>query len=181
MIAMNRPALKTCLLSMALLLATPLLATPASAASADRTMPLEIEADRKHTDYKGGEAVYEGNVIIRQGQLLLKADRATIHLRDGQFERAVLEGKPATYQDRDEDGQPINGQAQRMDYQAREDRITLTGQAKVQRAADTLASERIVYNLKTEVVDAGAGGGDRVRMVLQPRGGNEPKARGEQP
>ena len=70
---------------------------------------------------------------------------------------------------RDEQGKPVHGQASRMDYQAAQDRITLTGKARVEHAGDTLASERIVYNLKTEVVDAGAGGGDRVRMTLQPR------------
>ncbi len=166
MTATNRFAVKR------LLLALPLLCLPglALAAAADRKLPIEIEADRKHTDYKGGEAVYEGRVVIRQGQLLLQADKATLTLRDGQFDRAVLEGRPASYQDRDEDGRPILGEAHRMDYQAREERITLTGQAKVTRAGDTLASERILYNLKTEVIDAGAGGGDRVRMTLQPRG-----------
>jgi len=155
----------------AFLLATPLLLpTLAQAATADRTLPLEIEADRKHTDYKGGEAVYEGKVIIRQGQMRLAADKATIILRDGQFDRALLEGRPVTYDDRDEQGKPIHGQANHMDYQAAQDRITLSGKAQVEHAGDTLASERIVYNLKTEVVDAGAGGGDRVRMILQPRG-----------
>ena len=29
--------------------------------------------------------------------------------------------------------------------------------------------EALVYNLKSEVMDAGAGNGDRVRMILQPR------------
>ena len=167
MTAMNRPVVKPLLI--AALLPALWLPMLAQAASADRSLPLEIEADRKHTDYKGGEAIYEGRVIIRQGQLLLQADKATIHLRDGQFDRAVLEGRPATYQDRDEDGKPVSGEARRMDYKAIDEVITLSGQARVERAGDTLASERIVYNLKTEVVDAGAGSGDRVRMTLQPR------------
>ncbi|MEW6764939.1 MAG: lipopolysaccharide transport periplasmic protein LptA [Pseudomonadota bacterium] len=172
MTAMNRSVVKR------LAVALPLFCLPGLvlAAAADRKLPIEIEADRKHTDYKSGLAVYEGRVIIRQGRLQLQADKATLSLREGQFDRAVLEGRPATYQDRDEDGRPILGEAHRMDYQAQEERITLTGGAKVTRAGDTLASERIVYHLKTEVIDAGGGGGDRVRMTLQPRGdtnGNE--------
>jgi lipopolysaccharide export system protein LptA len=173
MIAMNRPVVKTLL---ATLLLAPLWLTPqAHAASADRKLPLSIEADRKHTDYKGGEASYEGRVIITQGQLTLTADKATIHLRDGQFDRAILEGRPVTYQDRDDAGLPIRGEALRMDYQALEEIITLSGKARVERAGDTLASERIVYHLKSEVVDAGAGGSDRVRMTLQPRSAGEGK------
>lgn len=173
MIAMNRPAVNRFIapLLLALLWLTP----QAQAATADRKLPLSIEADRKHTDYKGGEAIYEGRVIITQGQLRLSADKATIHLRDGQFERAILEGRPVTYEDRDEQGRPIRGEARRMDYQALDEVITLSGQARVDRAGDTLASERIVYHLKTEVVDAGAGAGDRVRMTLQPRSGGEGK------
>jgi lipopolysaccharide export system protein LptA len=171
MIAMNRPIVKTLL---ATLLLSPLGIMPQTqAASADRKLPLEIEADRKHTDYKGGEATYEGRVIIRQGQLLLQADKAVIHLRDGQFDRAILEGRPATYQDRDEAGLPVRGEARRMEYQALDELITLSGQARVERAGDTLASERIVYRLKSEVLDAGAGSGDRVRMILQPRNAAE--------
>lgn len=163
------PSLRLLLLGLALLPGLSL------AASADRKLPLEIEADRKHTDYKGGEAVYKGKVVIRQGHMRLAADKATITLRDGQFDRAVLEGRPVSYDDRDEQGKPIHGEASRMDYQAAQDRITLNGKARVEHAGDTLASERIVYNLKTEVVDAGAGGGDRVRMTIQPRGeGNKP-------
>lgn len=173
MIAMNRPVVKILLAT--LLLPSLWLTPQAQAASADRKLPLEIEADRKHTDYKGGEATYEGRVIIRQGQLLLQADKAIIHLRDGQFDRAMLEGHPATYQDRDDAGLPIRGEAQRMDYQALDEVITLSGQARVERAGDTLASERIVYRLKSEVVDAGAGGSDRVRMTLQPRNTSEGK------
>ncbi|MGK0674019.1 MAG: lipopolysaccharide transport periplasmic protein LptA [Halothiobacillaceae bacterium] len=170
---MNCPVVKPLL---ATLLLFPLWITPqAQAASADRKLPLSIEADRKHTDYKGGEATYEGRVIIRQGQLLLTADKAIIHLRDGQFDRAILEGRPATYQDRDDAGQPIRGEARRMDYQAFDEILTLSGQAWVERAGDTLASERIVYHFKSEVVDAGAGNGDRVRMTLQPRNTNEGK------
>ncbi|MEW6445367.1 MAG: lipopolysaccharide transport periplasmic protein LptA [Pseudomonadota bacterium] len=168
MTAMTRFAAERLAL-VALALSLPWLPAPAMAASADRKLPLEIEADRKHTDYKGGQAVYEGRVIIRQGQLLLKADKATLTLRDGQFDRAVLEGRPASYDDRDEQGRPIHGEARTMDYRAADEHITLSGAARITRAGDSLASERIIYHLKTEVVDAGAGGGDRVRMTLQPR------------
>jgi lipopolysaccharide export system protein LptA len=105
--------------------------------------------------------------------MLIHADKAILTLREGQLDRAQLEGKPATYQDVDEQGLPLSGQALNMDYQVNAktagDVLTLTGQAKIERNKDSLSSERIVYNLKSEVMDAGAGKGDRVRMILQPR------------
>ena len=84
------------------------------AASSDRQQPLEVESDRKHTDYPAGTAVYEGKVIIRQGRMLIHADKAILTLRDGQLDRAQLEGKPVTYQDVDEQGLPLSGQALHM-------------------------------------------------------------------
>ncbi len=160
-------------LSRILIILLALASTGAWAASSDRQLPLEVEADRKHTDYKGGQAVYEGKVIIRQGRMLIHADKAVLTLREGQLERAQLDGKPVTYQDVDEQGLPLSGQALNMDYKVNDkaagDVLTLSGQAKIERNKDSLTSERIVYNLKTEVMDAGAGKGDRVRMILQPR------------
>jgi len=157
-------------LALLLLILTPI---GVFAASQDRQLPLEVEADRKHTDYKGGQAVYEGKVIIRQGRMLIHADKAILTLRDNQLDRAQLEGKPVTYQDVDEQGLPLSGQALKMDYKVNDkttgDILTLTGQAKIERNKDTLSSERITYNLKSEVMDAGGGQGDRVRMILQPR------------
>jgi lipopolysaccharide export system protein LptA len=160
-------------LLMLILMLSPMSTINAWAAASDRQQPLEVEADSKHTDYKGGQAVYEGNVVIRQGRMLIHADKAILTLREGQLDRAQLEGKPATYQDVDEQGLPLSGQARNMDYlvnaKTTGDVLTLTGQAKIERNKDSLNSERIVYNLKSEVMDAGAGKGDRVHMILQPR------------
>ena len=87
------------LLSCLFLSVIPLSALPLSAwaASSDRQQPLEVESDRKHTDHLAGTAVYEGKVIIRQGRMLIHADKAILTLREGQLDRAQLEGKPVTY------------------------------------------------------------------------------------
>ncbi len=172
MIVTNRPNLDPSILVFLLAPVLVLMPMGAWAAASDRQQPLEVESDRKHTDYPAGQAVYEGKVVIRQGRMLTHADKATLTLRDGQLQRLQLEGKPVTYQDVDEQGLPLSGQALNMDYQVNAkqgDTLTLSGQAKIERNKDSLSSERIVYNLKTEVMDAGAGKGDRVRMILQPR------------
>ena len=177
MIVINRPSLDPSIL---LLLVLTLAPAGAWAATSDRQQPLEVESDRKHTDYPAGQAVYEGRVIIRQGRMLTHADKAILTLRDGQLQRLQLEGKPVTYQDVDEQGLPISGQALQMDYlinAKKGDTLTLRGQAKIERNKDSLSSERIEYNLQTEVMDAGAGTGDRVRMILQPRPNEESRGK----
>ena len=162
------PSLKTLLLLLALLP----LSMPTHAASRDRQQPLEIEADRKHSDLQSGQAVYEGKVIIKQGRMITTADKATVNLKNGQLDRIQLEGKLVNYRDVDEQNQPIHAQAQRVDYQINPqsgDTLLLSGQASIERNQDSLQSERILYNLKSEVMDAGGGKGERVHMTLQPR------------
>ncbi|MDD3609092.1 MAG: lipopolysaccharide transport periplasmic protein LptA [Halothiobacillaceae bacterium] len=154
--------------SLALLL---LLALPAAwAGKADRSQPIEVEADSKSTDYKAGIGVYTGKVIIVQGSLRATADKATLYLKEGQLDRAVLEGKPVTYREMDDKGQWLEAEARQVDYFAARGELILTGQARVSRAGDVMTSERIEYDQKAEVLKAGRGDGqDRVHITLQPR------------
>jgi len=144
--------------------------SPAFAAKADRSQPIKVQADKKVTRYQEGTSVYTGDVVIDQGSLHATGDRATLYLEDGQLVRAVLQGAPATFRERDEQGNLVEGKADRADYRTAEDQVVLTGDAWLNRSGDDIRSDRITYNLQTEVVEAGkTGGGSRVEMTLQPR------------
>ncbi|HSH84121.1 MAG TPA: lipopolysaccharide transport periplasmic protein LptA [Guyparkeria sp.] len=145
-------------------------ATPALAAKADRDQPIKIQADKKVTRYQEGTSVYSGNVVIDQGSLHATGDQATLYLEDGQLVRAVLEGRPATFRERDDQGNLVEGEAKEADYLTAEGTVKLTGEAWLKRTGDEIRSDRITYNLENEVIEAGeAGGGSRVEMTLQPR------------
>jgi lipopolysaccharide export system protein LptA len=147
------------------------LMTPAAfAAKADRNQPIDVTANEKVTDYKQGTSIYTGNVVINQGSLHATGDKATLYVKNGQLVRAVLDGKPATFQERDDKGQLVKGSANDANYLAQEQKIILTGDAKLDRQGDTLSSQQITYDMSAEVVKAGGKtGGERVHVVIQPR------------
>lgn len=58
-----------------LMLGIALLAAPAHAEKADRDKPVNLEADTVTLDDIRKVGVYQGNVILSQGTLMLRADR----------------------------------------------------------------------------------------------------------
>jgi len=142
---------------------------PLMAAQADRDKPIEVTADKKVTDYKQGTSVYTGHVVINQGSLHATGDRATLYIKNGSLVRAVLIGKPATFQERDDKGKLVKGRADQANYLATKQKVILSGNAFVSRGGDELDSPQITYDMKGEVVTAGGqSGGNRVHMVIQP-------------
>lgn len=149
-------------------------APPAFAAQADRNQPIKVQADKKVTKYQEGTSVYTGDVVIDQGSLHATGQRATLYLEDGQLVRAVLEGRPATFRERDDQGNLVEGKANEADYRTANGNVILTGDAWLKRTGDEIRSDRITYNLDSEVVEAGdSEGGSRVEMTLQPRNRDE--------
>lgn len=158
-----------CLLGTALLLS--LLPVTSLGLTSDRDQPIIIEADRATLNEKTGNSVYEGNVYLQQGTLVLKGSKMTVQLNDNSIDTLVITGDPATYRQR-ADGEESDRQAEarRIEYYAKEDRIILLENARVwQSGDDELRSDRIVFDLKSDTVNAGSNKpGDRVRITLQP-------------
>jgi lipopolysaccharide export system protein LptA len=154
--------------------ALPLLCLPALAygLASDRDQPITIEADRATLKEKEGISVYQGNVYLNQGTLKLHGDTMTVYTKDDHIEKAVLTGNPATSLQRP-DGQDVDqhAEARRMEYQATQGLMILTGAARVwQTDGKELRSEKITYNINKNTADAGnSSGGDRVHITLQPK------------
>jgi len=139
--------------------------------SGDRNQPMTIEADRATLNEKTGNSVYEGNVHVQQGSLVLQGSKMTVQLNDNTIGKIILTGSPATWKQRP-DGKDTDQQAEagRIEYHATEDRIILLEDARVwQSGAEEFRSDRIVFDLKNNTVNAGSStSGDRVRIILQP-------------
>ena len=137
----------------------------------DRSQPMHIEADRATLNEKTGNSIYEGNVHVQQGTLVLEGSKMTVQINDNDIDTIILTGSPATYRQRP-DGKDTDQHAEalRIEYHAAEDRIILLEDARVwQSGAEEFRSDRIVFNLKNNTVNAGGNKpGDRVRITLQP-------------
>ncbi|MGO1073004.1 lipopolysaccharide transport periplasmic protein LptA [Lysobacter sp. CA199] len=163
----RKPANLPALCLAALLLAP---AMSAQARSSDRNQPMDVDSDQSNCQVgnDSGPCVLTGNVKIVQGTLVINSSKADIKRSGGDISSVVLTGSQVTLKQELDDGKPFNGRANKVDYDMSKDTVILTGNAFVDNAGDTIASERIVYNMKTGQVESGGTGG-RVSMRLQPK------------
>ena len=147
--------------------------------TSDSSQPINIEADRATLNEETGNSVYEGNVSLQQGTLVLQGSKMTVQLDGNSIETLVLTGDPATYRQRP-DGKESDrhAEAERIEFYAKEDRVILLEKARVWQSGDNeLRSDRIVFDLKSNTVNAGSNKpGDRVRITLPGSQQNKPPA-----
>ncbi len=158
----------------------------ASAEKADRDKPVTIEADKLLHDELKQISVFSGRAVLSKGSMVLRGDR--IELRqdpDGyQFGVILPEDKKRAFfrQKREGVDEYIEGEALRIDYDGRADRIVLSDQAEIRRyrgatLGDQMSGKHIVYdNLSDVFTIDGQRGSDkaksndtRVRATLAPR------------
>jgi lipopolysaccharide export system protein LptA len=162
--------------ALALLLA---LAAPAHAERDDRDKPVNIEADRMLADDQKQTAVFEGRVVLTQGTFVLRADKLTVRQDAQGFQTGVAVGAPATFrQKRDGVDEWIEGEAQRIEYDGKGERVELFDRARVTRDKDEVRGNYISYDTRSEIYRvqgakelpaAPAGRDGRVRATLQPK------------
>lgn len=158
------------------------LALPAAGEKADRSLPIVVEADRPGTlDLQRQVVVFNGNVQIVQGTMVMRADRIEVREQAGGYRSAVatgIAGQPATYrQKRDGVNEYVEATAARIEYDARAGALVFTGAAAVRRlrdgvVADEITGAEIRWDDSAElfsVVGGEPATGGRVRAVLTPR------------
>lgn len=152
-----------------------LLASPAHAEKADRDKPINLEADTVTLDDIRKISVYQGNVILSQGTLMLRADRVQVTQSAGSLDKVVATGRPASFRQKLDGGDEfIEGYASRIEYEGTNNQLELIGEARLRRGDDELRGAQISYNANTEfykvVGQAGAQTpAGRVRAVIRPK------------
>ncbi|KHL69618.1 MULTISPECIES: lipopolysaccharide transport periplasmic protein LptA [Pseudomonas] len=144
----------------------------------DRDQPIHVQADSAELDDRQGKAIYRGDVVITQGTLKITGNTVTVTRNArGEIDTFTAQGRPAYYEQQPEVGESlVHAYGRTIEYFASNERIVLTDQAKVVRDGNTFEGERIVYDTRTQVVNAGrAQDGNvttprpRIDMVIQPR------------
>jgi lipopolysaccharide export system protein LptA len=139
---------------------------PAWALKSDRDQDMTINADRSVGE--GDHLELIGNVRIDQGSLKIRAARAVIDRKNGEIDRVVFDGSPATLQQQVENQGTMNAAAANIDYRPGEDKVVLTGGVRIQQPRGDMQSERVVYHVATGLIDAGDQSGG-VTMTLKPK------------
>lgn len=160
---------------------------PAGAEQADRDRPMNIEADRLQHDDAKKVSVFKGKVLATKGTLVLRGDGLEVTQDEQGYQHGLvlpLPGQRVFFRQKREGLQEyMEGEAERIEYDGRKDRVTLTGRAELRRLrgttlSDAIQGQVIVYdNLSDQfsvdgAMNANPGGtshNSRVRAVLAPK------------
>jgi lipopolysaccharide export system protein LptA len=176
----NSPAFKSFRLA-SLCLALSCTAGPALAERADRDKPVNLEADRITVDDLKKVQVFEGNVQLVQGTLVIRTDRLVVTQDAEGFQHGTAHGGAnglARFrQKREGKDEYIEGEAERIEYEAKGEKAQFFVRAMVRSGLDEVRGQYISYDGRTEryLVTSGpdgtsamtAGKPDRVRAVIQ--------------
>ncbi len=170
------------------------LATSAARAEkADRDKPVNIDADRVSVDDVKKQQIFEGNVQLAKGTLVIRAERIVVHQDEDGYQRGVASGGTSLAnfrQKREGLDEFIDGEAERIEHDAKAERTEFFGRARVKSGLDEVRGQFISYDARSEqyVVTSGpngtrapSGSRERVRAIIQPRtsaGGSAPVAVG---
>ncbi len=180
---MNRLAADAVCLALLLLFAL----APARAERADRDKPIHLEADTVEVNDATKVSTYQGSVRLSQGTLLILADKLVVEQDAQGLSKATAYGNPVSFrQKRDGVDEYIEAYAQRMEYDARTERLQMFTQARVKRGQDEVRGNYISYDGVTEayrVIGGKEGASEynpkgRVRAVIQPKRGGPPPVPG---
>jgi lipopolysaccharide export system protein LptA len=158
-------------------------AAPAFAERADRSKPVNIEADRLNVDDAKQIAVFEGKVVLVQGTFVLRANKLIVRKDPEGFQHATAIGTPATFKEkRDGSDEWIDGEALRVEYDSKREFIELFDNARLTRGKDEVRGSYITYDPRADyyTVQSTKGGqmqpGPRVSATLQPKQKEDPAA-----
>ena len=148
-----------------------------------------VDSGPSQVDVQKQAVIYTGGVVIRQGSMVIRADRVELRELPSGYYAAVAYGlpnQPATFrQKRDGIDEYIEGEADRLEYDGKSDTIRFVNRAQLRRLrganpADEVNGNLITYDATTEKVNIQGGGpataanpNSRVQAVLTPRQDSE--------
>lgn len=184
-----------CLLAAALLLATAMAPAPAAAqepatgglGTHDSTQPIEIVADKLTVEQAAGRAIFLGNVVAEQGEMLLQSDELIVYYVMGDetttstqsIRRIEVEGN-VTITSAEE-----TAVGDRGFYDVLGERIELAGNVVLTRESNVISGDLLEIDVAQQLATMTAGAdqpeSQRVRALFQPAqdGAAAPAADGE--
>lgn len=145
----------------------------AQAKQSDKNQPININANAFAGSQDSGKITFTGAVVLDQGTFHADGAQATGYTDPNdtsQWQRVVLTGAPAHFQQTQDNGTLVHGSAQTLDYKVSENTVILTGDATVvQQGRGAYHGQMLAYNTDTGEIQGTAAAGGRVHITLQPR------------
>ncbi len=146
--------------------------------SADRSKPIELEADSVIVDDAKKTSTYVGKVILTQGTLVIHADKLVVREDKSGFQNSTSTGNPTTFKQKLEGkNEYMQGSARRIEYDGRVDKVQLYTKAWVKRGEDIVYGDYISYDANAEYAEviggkkteSGGSSSGRVKAIIQPK------------
>jgi len=172
--------------SFSLALSLALVPVAASAEKADRDKPMNIEADRLTHDELGQVSIFTGRAVLTKGTLVMRGSRIEIREDPDGYQSGVIlpeANKRAFFrQKREAVDEFMEGEALRIEFDGKTDRVKLINQAEARRyrgavLTDQMMGNLIIYDNLADVLSVdgqaskadGKTGTGRVKAILAPR------------
>jgi lipopolysaccharide export system protein LptA len=153
-------------------------ATDLRAEKADKDKPTQIDANRMSSDDARRISIFEGNVVLTKGTILVRADRITVRQDAEGFQISTASGTPARFrQKRDGKEEWIDGEALFIEIDDKKEKVELREKARIVRDKDEVRGDLISVDTRSEFFSVtggksaitGANPEGRVRAVIQPK------------
>jgi len=158
----------------------------AFAEKADRDKPTNIEADQLMHDELGQVSIFTGHAVLTRGTMVMRGARIEMREDADGYQYGVIFPEPNQRaffrQKREGLDEFMEGEALRIEFDGKADRIKLIDNAEVRRyrgavMGDQMTGKLIIYENLTDVFsidgqrtqEGGQGSSGRVRAVLAPR------------
>ncbi len=127
---------------------------------ADPTLPVEVTADTLDVDQTTGEAEFQGNVVVGQGEMRLSAKRVLVIYKEevGGIERLEATGDVVLISG------PDAAEADRAEYTIDNGVIVMTGDVLLTQGQNALTSDTMTVNLTTGTAQMVG----RVKTIINP-------------
>jgi lipopolysaccharide export system protein LptA len=162
---------------------------PALAERADREKPINLEADRISMDDVKKVQVFEGNVVMTQGTLQIRTSKLVVTQDADGFQKGTAiggaNGLARFRQKREGKDDFIEGEGERIEHDARNEKTEFFVRAWVKSGLDEVKGNYVSHDALTEkfLVTSGAETKTatgvpqaRVRAIIQPKGKNAENA-----
>src|SRR5262249_37327814 len=116
----------------------------------DANAPIEVSADRFDADFNSKQGTYSGNVIVKQGDFRLRADKVRVNVVSGKPDKIFATGNVVF--------SAPNGNAQGDDgvYDVAPRLITLNGHVLLTKEKNVMRGSTLTVNLITGQAQLGA-------------------------
>jgi lipopolysaccharide export system protein LptA len=137
----------------------------------DFDQPIRVKSDEQFVDAKMKTSVFEKNVMIRQGSLLISAEYVKVDAINGKGKEVfTIKGVPANYTQKLADGSNVEARARQIIYDIGTRTISLEGDAELIQNASTVKGDSIIFDMQKEQMRAqgNAGNDEQVETIFTP-------------